>query len=308
MAYIDCVVDTHPMAKEIDSVSRNINGTTAAVVGMKAAIIQAEKEAADLVCSNVNKGFYTLIHSQISQKIAKLQSEVDSHLMRLNQMRKQLLAIKDRMERDYGMLSQRYTKLFAGLNSNLENRIFEIDKPIVQFALKDTAAISSRAQLMTATVPVTQVESLSVSQKLLASNMKSKGVKAIGSMTSFLENMKEQKALTDRIILSGYETKKDCTYLIPVLISEYSREAEENAEMSIYVTDVCMTEDNQDSVKTAVRSKVDRFKWVRGMLKEEVVDEFNRQLAASEMSDRAKEVAAELFKATDYKILKPRVL
>lgn len=308
MAYIDCVVDTHPMAKEIDSVSRNINGTTAAVVGMKAAIIQAEKEAADLVCSNVNKGFYTLIHSQISQKIARLQSEVDSHLMRLNQTRKQLLGIKDRMERDYGMLSQRYSKLFSGLNSNLENRIFEIDKPVVQFALKDTAAISGRAQLMTATVPVVQVESLTVSQRLLASNMKNKGMQAIGSMTAFLENMKAQKALTDRIMLSDYPTKKDSTYLVPVLISECSRDAEENAEVEIYTPEGCITEADQTSVKTAVRSRVDKFKWVRGMLKEEVIDEFNRQLAASEMSDRAKEVAAQLFKATDYKILKPRVL
>ena len=308
MAYIDCVIDTHPMAQEIDSVSRHINGTTAAVVGMKAAIIQAEQEAADLVCRNVNKGFYTLIHSQISQKIAKLQSEVDSHLMRLNQTRKQLLAIRNRMEKDYGMLSQRYTKLFAGLNNDLENRIFEIDKPIVQFALKDVSSISDRAQLMTATVPVAQVESLSVSQKLLASNMKNKGMQAIGSMTSFLGNMKAQKALTDRIILNGYTTSRDSTYLVPVLISETCSEGEDSTRMDIYVTDGCLTGENRDSIKTAVDSKVDRYKWVRGMLKEEVIDEFNKKMAASELSDRAKEMAAQLFKATDYKILKPRVL
>ena len=94
MAYIDCVVDTQPMANEINTVSTHINGTTAAVVGMRAAVIQAEEAAAEHVCDNVNKGFYTLIHSQISQKIAKLQSEVDSHIMKLNQLRKQLLSIK----------------------------------------------------------------------------------------------------------------------------------------------------------------------------------------------------------------------
>ena len=88
MAYIDCVVDTQPMAREIDSVSNHIKGTTAAVVGMQAAVIRAEEEASNHVCENVNRGFYTLIHSQISQKIAKLKSEVDSHLMQLNQQRK----------------------------------------------------------------------------------------------------------------------------------------------------------------------------------------------------------------------------
>ena len=106
MAQIDCVVDTHPMAREIDTVSTNINGTTAAVVGMKVAVVQAEEAAAEHVCDNVNKGFYTLIHSQISQKIANLKSEVDSHLMKLNQLKKQLPSVKGRKDRDYGMIQQ----------------------------------------------------------------------------------------------------------------------------------------------------------------------------------------------------------
>ena len=70
------------------------------------------------------------MRSQISQKIAKLQSEVDSQLMQLNAQRKQLLAIKNRMERDYNMLSDRYLKLFNGINQNLKQRILELDRPV----------------------------------------------------------------------------------------------------------------------------------------------------------------------------------
>ena len=47
MAYIDCLVDTHPMANEINSVSTNIKGTTAAVVGMKAAVIMGSDSDLD---------------------------------------------------------------------------------------------------------------------------------------------------------------------------------------------------------------------------------------------------------------------
>lgn len=50
MARIDCVVDTQPMADEIQSVSHQINDTTTAVVAMKAAIVLAEQQAADMVC------------------------------------------------------------------------------------------------------------------------------------------------------------------------------------------------------------------------------------------------------------------
>ena len=128
MATFNYTVDTNPMASEIGTVSSNIKGTTTAVVAMQTAVILAEEKAADHVCSNVNKGFFTLIRSQISQKAAKLQSEVDSHLMRLNQQRKQILAIKGRMERDYNMISGRYTKLFTGLNQNLRQRVFELDR------------------------------------------------------------------------------------------------------------------------------------------------------------------------------------
>ena len=201
MAYIDCVVDTQPMAQEIDSVSNHIKGTTAAVVGMQAAVIKAEEEASNHVCENVNRGFYTLIHSQISQKIAKLKSEVDSHLMQLNQQRKQLLAIKSRMERDYNMISARYLKLFNGLNQNLQQRVFELDKPTIEFAVKDVDKITNRTRLLPGAVPVVQLESLEMSQRILASNIKYRGLSVINSMKRFLRDMYAQKRLTDQILL-----------------------------------------------------------------------------------------------------------
>ena len=56
MAHIDFVLDTKPMAQEINSISNHIKGTTAAVVAMQTAVVLAEQKAADQVCSNVNKG------------------------------------------------------------------------------------------------------------------------------------------------------------------------------------------------------------------------------------------------------------
>ena len=65
---IDCLIDTTPMADEIRTVSNHIEGTTTAVVAMQTAVVLAEKQAAETVCRNVNRGFYTLMRSQISQK------------------------------------------------------------------------------------------------------------------------------------------------------------------------------------------------------------------------------------------------
>ena len=171
MATFNYTVDTQPMAEEMSSVSRHVNVTTGAVVAMQTSLIAAEASAADHICENVNKGFYSLIRSQISQKMAKLKSDVDSHLMQLIQQKKALLNIKSRMHRDYNMIASRYNKLFNSLNANLKHRVFELDKPTIDFACKEIDKVSNRTKYLTATIPVTQLESISLSQKIIASNV-----------------------------------------------------------------------------------------------------------------------------------------
>ena len=104
MASFNFTVDTSPMASEIQSVSRNVNRVSGAVVAMQAAVIAAEQEGADHVCQNVNKGFYSLMHSQISQKIAQLTSTVEAKLLELGQYAAALKAIQSRMTKDYHMI------------------------------------------------------------------------------------------------------------------------------------------------------------------------------------------------------------
>lgn len=304
MAYIDCVIDTQPMAQEINTVSTHIKGTTAAVVGMRAAVIQAEEQAAEHVCDNVNKGFYTLIHSQISQKIAKLQSEVDSHIMKLNQLRKQLLAIKNRMERDYGMISQRYIKLFNGLNKNLEQRVFELDKPTIEFSVKEVNTISNRSKLLTATVPVSQVESLSISQKIIASNMKYRGMKVIDSMTKFLSDMNEQKELTDQVLLPIHVDKHDAPILVPIIISESNYDKYGNKRTDIIVPQSGLIQKSQEEIKNTVNIETEKYEWEEKIVNDEIKSEFSKYLSASSCSQRVKDMINNLFMANNFQTIK----
>lgn len=304
MTHFDCVVDTEPMAQEMKSVSSQIKGTTAAVVGMRTAVIMAEEAAADHVCDNVNKGFYTLIHSQISQKIAKLQSEVDSHLMKLGQLRKQLLGIKDRMERDYGMISGRYLKLFSGLNKNLQQRVFELDKPTIEFAVKDTNTISNRMRLLTATVPVSQSESLSVSQRILISNMKYQGMRVVDSMSSFLAATEEQQKLTDLILLPMQTEKDSATYMIPVLVSESNIDKYGNKRIEIIVNRSKLTPRSQEAIRNAVQTKITQLEWEDRKVSDEIKSEFSKLLSATSSSQRVKDTANSLFMAHHFQTIK----
>lgn len=202
MSYsFDCVVDTAELAHSVNSVKKHVDTTTGAVVAMKAAVIKAEEEGADHVCRKVNQGFYSMIHSQISQKMATLQSRVDAQLMRLNQQRKQLTGIRRRMERDYQMISARYSKLFNALNRNLRQRVTELDRPIMDLATTDADQVTNRSNQMVAAVPLGQVESVKTSQRLATSNLKRRAADAIVTIERFIAASNRLQAVTDSILL-----------------------------------------------------------------------------------------------------------
>jgi Tfp pilus assembly protein PilV len=307
MATFNYTVDTNPMAQEIGTVSNYIKGTTTAVVAMQAAVIMAEEKAADHVCTNVNKGFFTLIRSQISQKLATLQSEVDSHLMQLNQQRRQLLAIKGRMERDYNMISGRYLKLFGRLNANMKQRIFELDKPTIDFAVKEVEKVSNRTKYLTATVPVAQFESLAISQKIMASNVKFRGLKVISSMTNFLSDMDAQKKLAEKILLSSSSKANNVnvTLSIPVIISECNFDKFDHKNIDVTVSKVQLSGQTQAAVKSMINQNIDGFQWYNEKeISREVKSEFSKILSNFSSSQRVKDMANKLFLANNHQTIK----
>ena len=302
MAYIDCEVNTRPMAQEIDTVSKHINQTTAAVVGMKVAVISAEEEATTRVCNDVNRGFYALIHSQISQKIAKLQSEVDSHLMKLNQHKKQLLGVKMRMERDYGMLCGRYSKLFNGLNKNLENRVFMLDKPTIDFAVKEINAVSNRTKQLSAIVPVGQLESLTASQRMVASSLKNRGLLVLGAMNNFLGEMKAQEMITQRILLPLRCGSDKQQIMVPVIVRE-TNNSRDNKHIDVYVNSSELSQRTQDSIKNSINAYPLQWQASVGP-NNELRSEFNRCLSSSNSSQRVKDMVEKLFSGLSFQTIK----
>jgi hypothetical protein len=303
MASFNYTVDTKPMAEEMRSVSRHVNATTGAVVAMQTAVIIAEEKAADHVCNNVNKGFYSLIRSQISQKMAKLQSEVDSHLMQLVQQKNALLSIKNRMQKDYNMIASRYIKLFNGLNSNLKQRVFELDKPTIDFAVKEVDKVSNRSKYLTATIPIAQLESLAASQKIVASNVKYRGLNVIKSMRSFLFEMNTQKKLTDQILINDGRYTETATVYIPIVICECNRD-KTDAGVEISVSDVELDNISKSAIKNTAFAELNQIEWqAKSSPNTEVKSEFSKLVFSSSKSQRVKDMATKLFQSNNYQTI-----
>jgi hypothetical protein len=303
MATFNYTVDTKPMAEEISSISRHVNATTGAVVAMQAAVILAEEKAADHVCNNVNKGFYSLIRSQISQKMAKLQSEVDSYLMQLVQQKNALLNIKNQMQKDYNMIAGRYIKLFNGLNANLKQRVFELDKPTIDFAVKEVDKVSNRTKYLTATIPITQLESLSASQKIVASNIKYRGYNVIKSMRSFLFEMNIQKKLTDQILINDNRYIETATVFIPILICECNRDKSDSS-IDITVSDVELDKLSTSAIMNKTFAELQQIEWKEKTTpNQEVKSEFSKLVSSSSKSQRVRDMTMQLFKSANYQTI-----
>ena len=304
MAKFEFTVDTKPMAEEISSVSKHVNVTTGAVVAMTTAVVLAEEKAADHVCSNVNRGFYSLIRSQISQKTAKLQSEVDSHLIQLMQQKKALMAIKGRMNRDYSMIAKRYLKLFNGLNANLKQRVFELDKPTINFAVKEVDQFSNRTKYLTATIPVSQLESLKGSQEMLAANLKLRGYNVISSMKSFLLEMNTQKKLTDRILIKDINYRDSAVLYIPIAISEKSLNNKDFG-YDVLLSNRLLDYYTKSAISNTVMEKLEQFTWQDETTNtEEIKSEYVKLVAESPQTNRVKELAMKLFTTNAYQTIK----
>ena len=290
---IDCLVDTNPMAESIDSMSRHVDATTTAVVAFKSAVIKAEKDGADHVCSNVNKGFFTLMHSTLSQKIAANQSRVDSLTMELVAQKKRLLAIKSTMEKDYSRIVGRYSRIITGINKALKQRVIELDRPVFDFATRDVACNMSRNQLLAAVVPVCQLENITATQQITASNMKHDSYRVIDSTEKFLRQMNEQKILTDRILLKSIPGDEGTEHY-PVAILESQIDSNGNMAYGVTVPEG-MDKSNIKEISSRVYETTSELDWKEGEVNDLVRQEFAKLVVESDSSDRVKKMVSELF-------------
>lgn len=302
----DCLVDTTEMAEEIHSVKNHVNATTAAVVGMKTAVIKAQADGADHVCQKVNQGFYSLIHSQISQKMATLQSKVNAHLMRLNQQRKQLVGIRERMERDYQMLSGRYLKIFNMLNSNLRQRITEIDRPILVLATTEAEKITNRGNQLVSTVPVGQAESIKTSQTVTSSNLKYRASKAIESIDAFIDDSNRLNSITSRILLPRPIGAEVSTITVPVCLAESNIDASGNMQTQVVVSEIGINKESRQAIETRVSAtyRDGDMEW-QGTeeIDGEIANYFRQQVMSSGLGQRVRDAMLGMFERNRFETL-----
>ena len=295
---IPCSVDTAPMAAELQSVSNHVKGTTAAVVTMQTAVIAAENKGANKVCSNVNRGFFTLMRSQISQKIANKQSRVEALIMQLGQQKRQLLSIKTNMEREYGRIAERYLRIFTSINKELESRIRQIDQPVFELVNKHMMTSSNRMNALSGWVTTSQAEGITQSQQILVSKMKHNAQVALEQSTEFLSQIGEQRVLTGKVLISNPMGNESRTCQVPVVIWETL-----NDNSGIPRTEVntpeALAKIHSDQINNVIRES-ETLPWGEDQ-SSMVAEEFMSIVDSSASTPRVKDMIKKMFASSDYK-------
>ena len=216
--YVNVHVDTDPVDSSVAGCNRSVDLLTGAVVATEAAEIKSIRENADRVGNTIISGFYKTIRSDISQQITELKNIVESTLMNLRQLAKRCTDKQLQMQTDYVRICNRYEKIFTELNSELENRIYELDKPTFDFKrLCDSNQTLNSESDMVSTVAVAGKESGALQTQIMASSVKRSAIQAMGKIQNFLF---EQKRTNDTITASMTKADTSARVYVPVFYVE----------------------------------------------------------------------------------------
>ena len=221
MASFNFTVDTDPMAGSIDDTRGNINGVTAAVTAMQAAVIATEREASKTICHNVDEGFYMLVKSQISQKAVAAYTEMNSKHVTLIQLAKALDNNKRQMENDYQMIARRYAKLFNSLNKALETRVKELDRPAMQLAEIRRRIVFDKLKDDSSLLISVSNEALPITHTALSGKLKQKTKDTMLTLSESVNDDKTYSEKVDSILIkneSDFSPDSNVCY-VPVLFA-----------------------------------------------------------------------------------------
>lgn len=291
----DFIVSTQPMADKMREVSHHVKSTTTAVEVMETAVIAQEKSSADEICGKLDVGFFNVVISQIAQRVANENAKTQALALELMQQQKAMQNLQNRMTGDYNMINARYAKLFGSLNTELKNRITELDKPLMQYCSQNIKQLQNRIYGLVSGVPVLQSESLTATQAIAAARLKHNAQQLIEHLSGYAKHDKQQKDATEGLWCSG---EQEAVYYVPVVIDEEDTDSrkgavalKENPTLRKHLDEVSY----QQTVQT-ISSATSSLNWQQS--DETVVNVANNYMAMvdkSELPKRIKDLMASMF-------------
>lgn len=250
---VDIYVDTAPFEASVESCNRHVDVLTGSVVATEAAQIQSIRAKGKQIGDTVVDGFFNTVKFEISTQIVELQKKVEAHLLQLHEMQKRLLALKEQMSGDYHHTTERYTKIFNELNTELSNRVHALDQPVFNVADKIYAAEDRFMESDILNVStISGREHALLDAQINTAIAKSHARKALNEANTFLS-----KKLASEITLSKsiIDDERELKFYAPVCVANVVNEHNVK-DNHIYAGDIL-----PDEVSEQINEQMDNLKF-----------------------------------------------
>ena len=299
MADFDITVDTHPMAQSIDTINGNVRNVTTAVVAMETAVVLANEHAASKVCRNVDNGFFMLMNSQLSQKMAACASTISSKTMQMEKFRKDILRIQKVMTDDYMRIARRYTKHFNTLDKALEQRIHELDKAAMELG-RLQHGMTGKLCGECSKAMVYSVDTNEIANKASQAQVKVRSSKAIGVMTDDISAKLHYNSKVNHILKEDTVEAKEEKYIPVVVVESESMFDKSNTVNNVYFSNE--QKSGADKISNAVQEESSKFDWqeVTSEDYERIKTSFMNYCSSAGMQDRVASEVMRLFEGSKW--------
>lgn len=259
MAEFNFTVDTQPMADEIDSVRGSVAGVTTAVVAMQSAVVIAQQAASKEICKNVDNGFFILMSSQISQKIAECASVMSSRLMLMKRFSDDINRIQTIMQDDYNRISRNYLRTFKSIDEALKNRVAQLDRAAMQLGTLQKNFASLTADEPTR-ILLYDGDIADVSNRSITATVKQRTSKAMSVLS---DNVCGNVAYTGKVehcLKPDTSEQKQEKFVPLVFIQSDSMFDKESTVENVYTPESDLLK-NKDTLVNTILQNTEAFQW-----------------------------------------------
>lgn len=288
-------IDTDPFDGSIVECNQTVGLLTGSVVATECAQVESISKRATQVGETIIQGFFSTVKSEISTQITELTVRLDALLIHLRELAQNCLGKQKQMEKDYNRICARYLNIFGDLNKELENRIYELDKPVFAFRkMNDETTSRALGGDLSTTVAVAGSETGRLETLISVSMAKKRAQDAIGMADDFLCRQKRTDLILRR---SSIGEARSGAYYAPVCYME-TRNVNETIDKNLYMPEILSRLRGN-----AMTEYMSRYNW---QLSEEDVElvtahfnsELENQYADSKAREkRVRDYITELFNA-----------
>ena len=300
MANINFEVSTRPLADRIDGVTKQVGIVGGAVTAMQAAVVASEKEASDAICQSIDSGFYLLMRSRFSQRLAQFSSTMSSRVGSMVETSQAVDRTHQQMRGDFNRIKSRYVKLFDGLDRKLEERVRELDRDAMALAAKRTSLLVESQCREAPTALLCAADTHVVALKAAGAHVKSRARDSIGNLAGGAHHIIDHEATLARI-LDDEQRSGDMPVTVMSVPVVYAHE-ESLAAAGTYATSVmaptALPSVSRDAIANGVRRTMTTLGTAQEAQVAQVRTKFVEKVASAQLDQRVTDTMMKLFDAS----------